>query len=85
MGTNNTVRVAQCTKNDCRALSVEGRHGGSVLPSSKKSYKKVIEPPVRLFVDINDRGRKENILKIKQVSYHSRNILVVLTKKNSFL
>lgn len=47
-----------------------------------KSHKEVIEPPVRLFVDINNRRIRENIVKLKQVSYHSRNVLTVLTRKN---
>lgn len=82
MGTNNTARAAQHTKSDCRALGVGGRHGGpSVLLSSRKSYKEVIEPPDRLLLGINDRGIKENILKLKQVSC-STNILAVLTTKN---
>lgn len=80
MGANNSARVAQCTKSDCRALGLGGRHGGpSVLPWSRKSYKEVIEPPVRLFVDI-DRGIGENILKLLSFSLH----LFSLKKSNFF-
>lgn len=41
------------------------------------------ETRVRLFIDVNGRRARDTALKWKQATYHSRDMLAVITVKNS--